>query len=127
MRVRCVKVVNSRGDELADNSSIGRGREYTVLSIAGSPSSGVTFRIHGDDDRQPYIYRADMFEVVRSELPSTWRCAIGTPNAPGYVQLAPEPWLRPGFWDDYWDEQLPEAIDIFRAEAQKILLEDGAA
>ncbi len=108
MIVRCLRFIDADGNEV---ESAGRyvvvGRSYVVLCITATPQRDVHLRVldpeNPPESGVPGLWRSQMFEVLSPAIPSNWQIDIGTPQSPGYVQIAPESWLRPGFWEDLID------------------------
>jgi hypothetical protein len=109
MIVRCLRIVDATGRELSETPALRVGGEYVVLMISANPGEDVRFRVHEDvspteqSPHYPVMWPSSMFEVVRGDIPSNWRSALGGTGSPGYLRLAPGSWLRPGFWEDIWD------------------------
>jgi len=62
-----------------------------------------------------------MFVTVSTRIPSNWVAQLWEG---GSLHLAPAAWLKPGFWEDYFDHQRDGlAADTYRAEAEVILRE----
>lgn len=100
MRVRC----------LADPTRVGReprltvGSEYVVLAIETSPKAGVRFRVLENRVARkrfqtPILVEASTFELLSNVISATWRVRVRGSS----IALAPEPWLRPGFWEAIFD------------------------
>jgi hypothetical protein len=115
MKVRCIKLLDSMG-EVAEHSAWARvGNVYHVLSISISPSQTRLCLI--GDEPTPALFELDMFEIVSSTIPSVW--VITSPKS-GWFSLAPEPWSRPGFWEEFYDRE-PEAMACFE-EYRKLIV-----
>ena len=126
MRVACIKVVKTvgpdRGEVLESDEGISVGQEFSVLSILAEPQSVWPLLIQVlHPDRGPLWYPAEMFTTVDSTLPSNW---VGELRIDGSFRLAPEAWLKRGFWEEYFDHQRSgAAADSFRRELEIILRE----
>jgi hypothetical protein len=119
MRVRCVTVINEiTRQEQTRSDWLSVGTEYVVLSLESGPTE-VDFRLVGDDGKVPALYKAQQFVTVNGELPSNWRAHLGEG---GRLVIAPALWLRPGFWEDYFN-QVPEAMTDFRTEHTALVAE----
>lgn len=68
----------------------------------------------------PALFQTDIFEVVSSVIPPSW---IVVSPKPGLLDVGPEPWTRPGFWERYFDQD-PEAVAIFKRERERMLESD---
>lgn len=117
MRVRCIQTVSNTTDKTASRSPwLTPGREYVVLSILADTSGQVLYRLISDDQRTPALFAATQFEVVSPTIPTTWCIRI---LEEGGLELAPVQWLRPGFWESYFDGE-KDALTSFAAELAKI-------
>jgi hypothetical protein len=133
MIVRCLRIFDATGRELSESSRLRVGGEYVVLMISAIPGQDVMFRVHEEvslsdrDPHYPVMWPSFMFEVVRGDIPSNWRIALGGTDSPGYLRLAPGSWLRAGFWDDIWDWSpgSAEASEDYSRELAIILSESG--
>jgi hypothetical protein len=133
MIVRCLRIFDATGRELSEIPGLRVGGEYVVLMISVIPGQDVMFRVHEEvspseqSPHYPSLWRSSMFEVVRGDIPSNWRSALGGTGSPGYLRLAPGSWLRPGFWDDIfdWSPGSAEASEDYARELAIILSESG--
>ena len=100
------------------------GEEFTVLSILveeRSDPGGHTWLLIYDRKNSPTWWPAQMFVTVSTRISSNWVAQLW-PD--GSFHLAPQAWLKPGFWEDYFDHQRHgPAADTYRAEAEVILRE----
>jgi hypothetical protein len=118
MKVRCVKLIDSSGKEVSYSAWAQVGRVYHVLGLELQPHRS-RYRLVGDE-ATPALYSPEMFEVVSSRVPSCW--SINS-SAPGYVDVEPESWSRPGFWTDYYNAE-PLAVACFEEERVRIIADD---
>jgi hypothetical protein len=118
MKVRCVKLLDSRDQPVDHSPWANLGAVYNVLSIWVEPGH-TRYRILGEQS-PPGLFSPDMFEIVSSVIPNTWR--IGSPK-PGCLSLEPEPWMRPGFWEEFYDHDA-QAAACFEEEKRKIIASD---
>ena len=93
------------------------GKIYTVLSVSFGTESAPTLRLIGDGQNGVALFRWEEFEVVSSIIPPTW---IIYPGPKSTVELLPEPWTQPRFWERYYDGD-PDAVRIFEEETRKIV------
>ncbi|MFD6161914.1 hypothetical protein ACFWF7_14785 [Nocardia sp. NPDC060256] len=100
------------GSTRETHPSIRIGAEYPVLSISYT-SRGLTLQILTDDG--PSYWRAEMFETTSSSIPSSWVTQLSDGN----LDIGPEKFLRPGFWESYFDDD-PGAIRTFTAELENL-------
>jgi hypothetical protein len=76
------------------------GAIFRVIEMHGSTRGPATFRVYQGKTESPGIFPTGMFELATNTIPSCWRVAT---QPSGYVELAPDSWLRDGFWDDFFD------------------------
>ncbi len=115
MKVLCVRLFNVDGNAVSTSPWATIGRVYTVLSIS-IDQEGVRFRVVGDE-KTPALLRREMFEVVDGSIPGSW--IVYSPGS-GFLELAPEPWTRVGFWDQFFDGKA-DAVASFNEERNRIL------
>lgn len=97
------------------------GRLYDVIEVSGNRKQN-TYRIECDDGT-PAIFDARGFTVVDDTLGPDWLTAIRDDG----VWVGPAEFLRPGFWESYFDGE-PSAIDIYNSrQHQDIWRELGDA
>jgi hypothetical protein len=89
-----------------------------VLFIFVEAEGRRLFRLVGDGSSGVSIFRWECFEIVSFEIPPTWIIAIG---GTGWIDIAPEAWTKPGFWDRYYFDKDPQAIAIFEEERERII------
>ena len=79
------------------------GQPYAVIGIEADD-----FRLLNDQG-QPYLYPADLFDVVDDRAPSDWVTEFGEDGE----RYAYPPALNvPGFFEDFFDDK-PEAVVTF--------------
>jgi hypothetical protein len=120
MKVRCFRIFNGFGKPVPQSPWLTIGKVYPVLSSEFGIENGTRLRLIGAGQTGVAIFRWDEFELVSSLIPPTW---IIVPGLKSTVDLAPEPWTRPGFRVRYYDGEL-DAVDIFKKEARKIMEAD---
>lgn len=131
MKVRCVEIVDATGRVLTETAELTVGCDYVVTCMSASSRDDVRLRVHGDvawTEREVYLpamWPASMFEMVSGGIPASWRIRLGARGSPGYLQIAPESWLRDGFWDDLfdWSPGSAEAFENYRREVELMLAE----
>jgi hypothetical protein len=124
MRVRCTKITTQAGpnaDPARDTTSdlIALGDDLVVLSIvvAADAHWPVTLQaLHPDGEAR--WWPADMFETSDTTIPSNWVTQLW-PD--GTLHIAPEPWLRPGFWIEYSERRNELAVETFERELSVIV------
>lgn len=85
MKVRCVKLLDSRGQPVERAAWIKVGSVYDVLSIWIEPGQS-RLRIVGEDPT-PTLFAPEMLEIGSPRIPSTW--VITFPKA-SCLSFAPE-------------------------------------
>ncbi len=118
MKVRCIKLLDSRSQPVERSAWAKIGAVYHVLSIWIEPSQR-RLRLVGEDPT-PTLFEPEMFEVVSPIIPSTW---VITFPKPGCLSFAPEEWSQPGFWEAFYDRE-PEAVACFEEQRRKIVASD---
>lgn len=121
MKVRCIRIFDARGNPVEQSPWLTIGKVYLVLAVSFGTEPGPSLRLIGDGQNGVALFRWKEFEVVSSIVPPTW---IIFPGLKSIVQLAPEPWTQPGFWERYYDRN-PDAVRIFEEEAKKIIEADA--
>jgi hypothetical protein len=120
MKVRCVRIINSvTGEEMQRSPWLTIGRDYIVLSVDVYRDKEVSFRLISDHSPSPAMFDSREFEVMSGRLPSNW---VAWNDETGAFGLRPKKWLRPGFWEDYFND-IPEAIRDFEEERNVIMAE----
>ncbi len=76
---------------------------YAVIGIEADD-----FRLLNDQG-QPYLYPADLFDVVNGRVPSDWVTEFGED---GERYAYPPALNEPGFFEDFFDDK-PEAVVSF--------------
>jgi hypothetical protein len=62
-----------------------------------------------------------MFVTTSSKIPSNWVVQL---RSDGALEIGPEAWLTPGFWEEYLDHQRAgPAADSYGRELEVILRE----
>jgi hypothetical protein len=128
MRVRCVRHVNDRGED-SDGSPLETAGEYVVIEMSGDLPGRVDVRValyRYGGLATPALIPARVFETTDGTIPSNWSVKItDEPNGIPHFVLGPTPWLRVGFWEDYFDDR-PEARSVYETELQTTLAESAA-
>jgi hypothetical protein len=121
MKVRCVLIVNPATRAIEKHSPwIRIGGEYVVLEISAAPNRQVSLRIHLEEGT-PGLWDSTMFETTDVTIPSNWVAKV---SLQGGLDLGPERWREPGFWERYFDRE-PDAVAAFDDEASVILRESN--
>jgi len=101
MRVYCIRVPSPLPHIEIDVSPwVSLHREYLVASVLATPGSRVQLQLVTDDGASLGWFDADHFMTVDNNIPATWAARV-TEN--GVLELAPEAWLRDGFWEAFYD------------------------
>ena len=121
-----VRFIGSRNPTVRGSGFLTVGAEYVVLAVEATPSEGVQFGILDDESSTPGLHNAAEFDLVSDHVPSNWRIAVGAGGSPAAFELAPEPWLEPRFWLDFFGDGDTAAIaaqDAFQRELAIIVRE----
>jgi hypothetical protein len=118
MKVRCIKLLDSRGRPVGRSAWAKIGSVYHVLSVWAEPGH-TGLRLVGEEST-PAIFEPEMFEVVSPKIPPTW---VITSPKPGCLSLEPQAWSGVGFWERFFDGD-PDAIAVFKEEQSKIVAAD---
>jgi hypothetical protein len=118
MKVRCVKLLDSRSRAAERSAWAKIGSVYHVLSIWVEPGQ-TRLRLVGEEST-PALFEPEMFEVISSAIPPNW---VITSTTPGCLSLAPDAWNTPGFWERFFDADA-DAIAVFNEERAKIVAAD---
>ncbi len=121
MKVRCIRLFNPNTEKEETQSSwLSIGNVYNVLSVYMDDRRILLLRLIGDDCITPALHDIRNFEIVSPVLPSNWILRYA---ANGTFELAPESWMRTGFWEKYFDcEQ--DAVAAFEKEKEKAIRTD---
>jgi hypothetical protein len=116
MKVRCIQLMNPVTRIREDRSQwLSIGTLYHVLEIYLDSRGRLLLRLVGDDGLTPALHSTENFELVSPIIPANWALYF---DSKGVFQIAPEAWIRPGFWEDYFDGK-DEALEIFALEKAK--------
>lgn len=118
MKVRCVNLKNWANQPQESSGWLKVGDVYQVLMILIEPTRTMLRLVGGTPT--PALFQLDMFEVASNIVPTTW---VVSQLKPGFLTLGPEQWVRPGFWEAYFDGR-PEAVACFDEERRKIIESD---
>lgn len=119
MKVKCVRNISPiTGEEIFSNEWLTVGKIYVVLSLVVRVGVDIQFRLLGNDNQIPALFDSKQFVVVSSVISSNWVIKIDH----DCLQLSPSKWLKKGFWENYFDDDL-ESVRDFRNELHIILSE----
>jgi hypothetical protein len=124
MKVKCIRLLDARGEVESASSWLTIGQVYHVMSIFMNQQSGLSYRIVSND-RDPGFasmayQNASSFEVISSKLPSNWRVRILGNSA---IDISPEAWQQDGFIEAFYDRD-PSAYSVFERERDIIRSEE---
>lgn len=117
MKVRCIKLVDSRGNTLEKSPWLTLGKEYDVLTITFGTQQKWILRLVGDGLNGVALFPLDQFEIVSQKIPAPW---IVTWNSKGTFEMTAEAWSQPEFWKRFYDGDT-HARQIFEQERAKIV------
>jgi hypothetical protein len=127
MIVRATRILHPHGFALNEHEDIRVGAEYLVAGIRIGPLERNFLTFTGAVNAEVSLWPIEMFEVVSDKIPSSWRVAMNEVGESTYLKVDPEPWMRHDFWDEYWEGGWNEAHVEFRAEVDRMLVEEGRA
>lgn len=118
MRVLCVRLVSQvDGTPMTTSPWVKLDGEYPVLSVLTEPAGRVLLQILTEEDSTAARFDSSMFMTTDPSLPPNWIARIGED---GSLDLAPQRWLVPGFWDAFHDDD-PVARSTYGEELSVIL------
>jgi hypothetical protein len=112
-----MRILKSPGNTA--NASLKASKEYVVLEV-GVGDLGAHFRVEAEDGT-PIIVQAHNVDLTDGVIPPTWRCKLNPPN---YLTFAPEAWLEPQFWNEFFDGSA-DAIRNYQVERDRIFKASG--
>lgn len=120
MKVECIKIISAMtGQQQSKSRLLTIGQTYLVLSIFADPGRNIQFRIIGNNSATPVLFDSQQFRITSHTIPSTW---VVTGDEQGAIWLTPETWARPGFWEDYFNNDA-EALQQFDQELTRLVAE----
>jgi len=120
MKVRCIKLLDSKGNPEKASPWLTLGNVYHVMTVIFGTQEKWLLRLVGDGRNGLALFPLEQFEVVSSKIPAGW---VITWNSKGVFELSTEQWNQPGFWERYYDRD-PEAVRIFEDGRRKIIEAD---
>jgi hypothetical protein len=118
MKVICTTLPPSPdGEPLKSSPWVTLHADYHVLSVLAVPGRPVQIQILTDNGRTLGWYDSEYFMTVDDTVPDSWSVRIGER---GVLNLAPTAWLAPAFWDAYYDDDEPAAIEAVEAELRRL-------
>jgi hypothetical protein len=99
VKVRCVRLVNARGEPVRTSSWLTLGKEYLVLEVYVDEQQRSRFRVISDDAGTPILASSSEFEAVSDAIPKCWVATFG----PDRLIFSPPAFRAPGFWVRYFD------------------------
>lgn len=123
MKIRCIRLLDSDGNNVEHSSWLTIGKIYHVMSIfvdvKGRRHYGIINRHPEGEWPQMGQHFEECFEVVSDVLPSNW-LQWERSEASG---VAPAAWQAPGFYEKF-SEHDPATYPVFERERDIILSED---
>ena len=123
MKVKCVRLLDASGNDVAFSSWLTLGHVYHVMSVFvdknGKRSFGIINRHLNGEWPQLGSHQAECFEIVSEVVPSNWKNWVNE-NSSG---ASPAAWQVPGFYEAFYDHD-PAAYPIFERERNIIQSED---
>lgn len=125
MRVRYLGYVDEDGTR-GGKTSLTIGQDYVVVAIIATAGEYHHLMLLDDQTHQPTVYPSSHFDLVSDEVPSAWKVRVGGTGNPGHLMVAPQEWLEPGFFENYWGDGGAATIAAraaFDREVEAILAE----
>jgi len=120
VKVRCVKLLDSRGNVPDRSPWLTIGQVYHVLEVVQDAYGKWSLRANGDGSNGPALFRLEQFEIVSRRVASSW---IVRWNERGGFSLTTESWSQPGYWERFYDGDV-DARKVFHEEVEKIIQAD---
>jgi hypothetical protein len=117
MKVRCIKLIDSRGNPQESSPRLTLGKVYHVLEVVQDTHSRWLLRVAGDGTNGVAVFQLEQFEIVSPKVPDAW---IVVWDAKGGFALTTEAWSQSGYWERFYDRD-PEARKVFEEEKTKIV------
>lgn len=92
------------------------GEDYEVLAVEHLPGGVVAYRL-ATKQGTPALFEADLFSVTDPRVDEAW---VVQYSNPGEIDLVPEPWSEPGFWEDFFDGH-PEAVARYQQVLRRMV------
>jgi hypothetical protein len=117
MKVKCAKLIDSKGNAQERSGWLTLGKVYHVLEVVQDTHGRWLLRMIGDGLSGVALFRLDQFEVVSAKLPDAWMVVW---NSKGGFALTTEAWSQVGFWEAYYDKE-PAALSKFEDGRRRIV------
>lgn len=115
MKIRLKNDVDVQAEKL--QGWLSHGMTYAVLSVEQYSSDEIGFRVVSEDNGQPVLFRAALFDVIDNKVPKCWRVLSVRTSA---IDLGPEEFGRPSFWEKCFDRD-PIALDDYRRAKEQVM------
>ncbi|WP_143343441.1 hypothetical protein [Delftia sp. K82] len=124
MKVQCIKLLDTEGNEALSSPWLKLNSVYQVLSIFIDPHGRRSFNVVTSENSggRPIFgsYQAECFKIISTVVPTNWTVWIHESSAIG---ISPKAWQEAGFLDSLL-EQEQFAWDIFEQERRLIMSEE---
>ena len=124
MKIKCIRLLDSGGQDVSSSPWLTLGRIYHVLSIFIDAEGRRSFNVVTSEQpgEKPSMgsYQAECFEIISTVIPSNWHVWIHESSAIG---ISPRSWQAPGFAEALFEHD-PPAYSVFEKERQVILTEE---
>lgn len=118
MKVMCTSLpLRPDGEPFDRHPSFTLHAEYHVVSVLAAPGRRVEIQLLKDDGHSLAWYGSEYFMTVDDTVPDSWTVRIGED---GVLDLAPRAFLAHGFWEAYYDDDDPSAIEAVEAELRRL-------
>ena len=110
MKVMCIRIPGVLdGTTLESSPWLTLDATYTVTSIGAEPSGRLVVQVITDHRGQLGWFESSAFLTVDATIPENWVARVGES---GHLDLCPEAWLAPGFWEAYYDGDAAAAQSV---------------
>lgn len=117
MKVRCIKVLNHQGEEVAHSSLVKLGGIYDVVSIYLAPILKLAIITEEGAKLGPRILPLKQFELVDGTIPENCEVSMTSPDI---MTIELKAFMPINFWENFFDGEAKER-KIYQEELAKII------
>ena len=122
MILRATKILHTDGTEVFQHPAIRIGDKYLVLGFFIDPASRLV-RIR-DRYGTPSLWPIEAFEVTSDLIPANWCGSLEVVGERTVFRIGPRPFMREGFWDEYFDDA-EQAVAEYEREVEDMISNEG--
>lgn len=115
-----MKVKSIRSDLKLIGTWISPDEVLTVLAIRSFKKVGSRYLVWSSLEEIPFWVDAKDFEIIDNSLCHNWIVSV---DLFGFVEISLPPWLEPGFWERYHDD---DEDSIVKFDKGRMLIESSA-